>query len=83
MGMTNTEILDETAKLVDAWCDRRCLHALGFILQGFPLHCPHTDGWGDLLVGLRNVHQYARKDITEAELETVNKLIAEMKSWNW
>ena len=83
MRMPNGQLLDETAKLVDAWCERRCLHALGFVLQGFPLHCLHTDGWGDLLQGLIKAQQSARKEMTQTEAEMVDKLVAEMKAWNW
>lgn len=83
MRMTPAQILDESAKLVDAWCERRCLYVLGFVLQGFPLHCLHTDGWGDFRMGLSKAQQFASKEMADAELEMVNKLLAEMRSWHW
>ena len=83
LRMTNTQIIEETAKLVDAWCERRCLMTLGFVLQGFPLHCYHTDGWGDLLLSLDKALLYGKKEMTPKEVDTLREIIAALKSWNW
>jgi hypothetical protein len=61
--------------LVEGWCDRRNLRALRAILPGYPLSSPFTDGWGELLVALKNVRALARDEITEAELITVDECI--------
>lgn len=62
-------------KLIDAWCDRRCLHALRAILRGYPLISPLTDGWGELLIALQNVRAFARNETTEAERATLEECI--------
>jgi hypothetical protein len=43
------------AALVDGWCERRCLRALGWILRAWPTTLAHTDDGGDLRTALRNV----------------------------
>ena len=47
----NVHLFKTILTLVEGWCDRRCLKALGWILRGYPLTSPLGDGWGDLLVG--------------------------------
>lgn len=69
------ELLSSTKNLVDAWCDRRCLIALRFILQGYPLSSPLTDSWFDLLKALENVRAFASDEINTEEKQTVNALI--------
>ena len=68
-------LLESVKALVDAWCDKRCLPALRFILQGYPLSSPLTDGWAELLKALEDVRVFAKDAITEEETETLNKLI--------
>jgi len=65
----------ETKRLVEAWCDRRCLHALRHALKGWPRTSPSTDGWGDFLDALKNVRAFARDELTPAESATVDDLI--------
>ena len=71
----NAELFRTLQSLVDAWCDRRCLVALRFILQGYPLGSPLRDGWGQLLVALQDVRASARGELTEAERATVDDCI--------
>ena len=56
----NEQLFSKIQKLVEAWCDRRCLIALRQILPGYPLTSPLTDGWGELLIALKNVSAFAR-----------------------
>ena len=62
-------------RLVEAWCDRRCLRALRAILRGYPLTSPLTDGWAELLTALQDVRAFARSELTEAERTTVDDCI--------
>lgn len=39
--------------LIDAWCDRRCLHALADVLPAFTSFNGLTDGWGELTAALK------------------------------
>ena len=73
---TNEQLLDTLQRLVEAWCDRRCLRALRDVLAGYPLPSPHTDGWGALYEALRRVRASDRDELTDAEVELVDDLIA-------
>ena len=75
MEQSPEDILESVKTLVDAWCDRRCWSALRFILQGYPLSSPLTDGWAELLKALEDVRAFAKGEITEEEKQTVNQLI--------
>jgi hypothetical protein len=75
MEQSPENILESVKILVDAWCDRRCLLALRFILQGYPLSSPLTDGWAELLKALEDVRAFAKGKITEEETQVVHQLI--------
>ena len=62
--------------LIDAWCDRRCLRALSYILPAYLAFDGLTNGWADLYVALGNVRLFASEEITEAELDVVVALIS-------
>jgi hypothetical protein len=71
----NAELFGKLDGLVAAWCDRRCLKALGWILRGYPLTSPLGDGWGDLLVALQNVRAFAAQELTDAERRLLDECI--------
>ncbi len=76
MPATDTDrLFGSIQKLVEGWCDRRCLKALRAILRGYPLSSPFTDGWGDLLIALQDVRAFARSELTEAEHAAVDECI--------
>jgi hypothetical protein len=75
MEQSPENILESVKVLVDVWCDRRCLSALRFILHGYPLSSPLTDGWAELLKALEDVRVFAKGEITEEETQTINQLI--------
>jgi hypothetical protein len=68
------EIHGEAKRLVDGWCDRRCLRALRHALTGWPM-MPLTDGWAAFMDAMKNVRANARDELTPAELEAVDDLI--------
>jgi len=41
--------------LIEAWCDRRCLHTLAILLPAFTSFNGMTDGWAELLVALKRL----------------------------
>ena len=61
--------------LVDSWCDRRCLGALRLILTAYPMPSGLTDSWGELETALANVRAFARNELTDSELESVEEAI--------
>jgi hypothetical protein len=76
----NAQLFATIQKLVEAWCDRRCLGALRGILPGYPLSSSLTDGWGDLLIALQNVRSFARNELTSDEQETLEDCIRAVDS---
>jgi len=71
------EVVSRVSRLIDAWCERRCLIALRQILSGWPLPSGLTDDWGQLLDGLKGVRAFAIDEITEDEREELERLIVE------
>ena len=69
------QFFDTLRSLVEAWCDRRCLGALRLILQAYPMPSPLTDSWGELEIALANVRAFARSELTDSELDSVNESI--------
>lgn len=70
------EIQDRVARLVDAWCERRALRALREILSAWPLASGLTDEWADLATALKGVRAFASHELTQAETDEVENLIA-------
>ncbi|MGD0831757.1 MAG: hypothetical protein ABR907_12485 [Terracidiphilus sp.] len=73
------QFFDRLRSLVEAWCDRRCLGALRFILQAYPMPSGLTDSWGELEIALANVRAFARKELTDSELQSVEQLIGTIR----
>jgi len=71
----NSQFFSVLQSLVNVWCDRRCLSALRRILAAYPMLSGLTDEWGELVIALENVRAFAREQITESELQSVNEAI--------
>jgi hypothetical protein len=71
----NKQLFSSIQRLVEAWCDRRCLGALRRILQGYPLTSPLTDGWQELLTALQDVRAFAVNELTPDERNMVDDCI--------
>ena len=74
--MAEDELFAILAGLVDAWCGRRALRCLRFILPGYPMPSHLTDSWQTLLEAMQNVRALCRDDLTEGERESLGKAIA-------
>jgi len=70
----NDEFFDALRRLIEAWCDRRCLRALHGVLGGYIAFNGLNDGWADLRDGLRNVRAFARDELSDNEMEVLNDL---------
>lgn len=62
--------------LIDGWCERRALHPLGALLQGYPSLLQLTDDWVSLYRALRNVRGSAPDVLTDTELALVSEALA-------
>ena len=71
----NKQLFGNIQRLVEAWCDRRCLRALSNILRGYPLVSPLGDGWGELLIALQDVRAFARDELTAEEFKVLEDCI--------
>jgi len=63
-------------RLIDAWCQRRCLTALREILRGWPIEGGLTDQWAEGLDALRAVRALADHELTDSEREQLEALIS-------
>jgi hypothetical protein len=71
----NKQLFSNIQRLIEAWCDRRCLRALRYILRGYPLVSPLGDGWGELLVALQDVRAFASDELTAGEFKVLEDCI--------
>jgi hypothetical protein len=71
----NKQLFSNIQRLIEAWCDRRCLRALRNILRGYPLVSPLGDGWGELLIALQDVRAFARDELTAEEFKVLEGCI--------
>jgi hypothetical protein len=61
--------------LIDAWCERRALKPLRYILQGYPLGSGLTDDWHQFKEALENVRAFCRDDLTREEAREIGRAI--------
>ena len=59
--------------LIDAWCERRALRPLGYLLRAYPGILAHTDQQFQLLDALKDVKGLCRDDLTPEELQMVKQ----------
>lgn len=78
MGTETEDILNRVNNLVDAWCERRNIIALKYVLQGWPLAQGLTDEWVNLLESLKMVRDWGSSSVTPEESETIRRLINEI-----
>ncbi|MBX9742026.1 MAG: hypothetical protein K2W99_00570 [Chthoniobacterales bacterium] len=62
-------------KLIDSWCERRCLKPLCFILRDYPLCSELSDGWGVLLEALLEIKGICCHELTLEERRLLGELI--------
>ena len=70
---SNDAFFRDLRLLVEAWCDRRCLHALADVLPAFTSFNGMTDGWGELTVALKAA-SLSKDALTKHEREMVAQL---------
>jgi hypothetical protein len=61
------------SRLVDAWCERRDLHALARVLPAYTAHFGLDDGWDDLLRALKALR--ADHHLPQDEQQSLERLI--------
>ncbi|MCA1612991.1 MAG: hypothetical protein LC800_02315 [Acidobacteria bacterium] len=66
--------------LIEAWCERRALKPLRYILQGYPLTSGLTDDWHQLKEALENVRACCGDDLTPEEAHKLGRAIVEIQN---
>jgi len=69
------DVPQTVAGLVDAWCERRCLKALRWILTGWPMASGLTDDWAALQDALNAARAYAHDELTPDEEASLDELV--------
>ena len=77
-GRTTRDICRDVETLVNAWCDRRELHALKEVLCGWPLAGGLTDDWGMLARSLQSISGIC--SLPENERQSAKQLYVEIDS---
>jgi hypothetical protein len=67
------DILKNLDVLIDAWCERRALKPLSFLLRAYPGPLLHTDQKYELLEALKDVKGLCRADLTPEERRLLNE----------
>lgn len=81
-GLHGPEALhDQVAALVDSWCERRRLKALGFALRGYPLVSDGPEAWIALARAMKQVGLYAADDLSPDERRAVSRLCADLDGY--
>ncbi len=68
-------IFPKLDKLIDSWCERRCLKPLCFILREYPLFSDFGDGWGILLEALLEIKTLCGNELTPEERRMLGEVI--------
>ncbi len=71
--MSEFDLFKTLDGLIDAWCERRALKPLHYLLRAYPAVITHTDQKFELLDALKNVKGLCRDDLTEEERRVVTQ----------
>jgi hypothetical protein len=71
----NHAIFAKLERLIDEWCERRCLKPLFYILRDYPLCSELVDGWVVLLESLLEIKNFCGHELTLQERELLFEII--------
>jgi|LauGreSBDMM110SN_4_FD.fasta_scaffold17540_1 hypothetical protein len=75
----NYAIFAKLERLIDEWCERRCLKPLFYILRDYPLCSELVHSWGLLLESLLEIKQFCNHELTLQERELLLEIIDSAK----
>ena len=70
------KILPKLNRLIDIWCERRCLKPLCYILQDYPLYMEITGEWKRVLESLKEIKRVCCHELAVEERKILSELIA-------
>lgn len=62
-------------KLIDVWCERRCLQPLTYLLRGYPFVDKVKEEWEILQESLQEIKGFCSHELTPDERKLITELI--------
>ena len=75
----NHAIFTKLERLIDEWCERRCLKPLFYILRDYPLCSELVHGWVVLLESLLDIKNCCNHELTLQERTLLLEIIDSAK----
>lgn len=69
------KVLPKLNRLIDVWCERRCLKPLCYILQEYPLYMDPIEEWKGVLESLKQIKIICCHELTVEERKILSELI--------
>ena len=74
------KILPKLNKLIDSWCERRCLKPLCYILRDYLIYTELTEGSGGILESLQEIKGLCCHELAVEERRLLSELIRMMQN---
>ena len=69
------KVLPKLNRLIDVWCERRCLKPLCYILQEYPLYMEPIEEWERVLESLKLIKGICCHELAVEERKILSELI--------
>lgn len=69
------QVLNKINRLIDIWCDRRCLQPLTYLLGSYPFYREIDEDWNILLEALEEIRGFCANELTPGERSLIDELI--------
>lgn len=76
---TIIKVLPKLNRLIDSWCERRCLQPLCYILRAYPLYIELTEEWKSILESLKEIKGLCCHELAVEERKILSELIATLQ----
>jgi hypothetical protein len=70
------KVLPKLNRLIDVWCERRCLKPLCYILQEYPLYMELIEEWESMLALLKEIKGVCCHELAVEERKILSELIS-------
>lgn len=67
--------LPKLHRLIDVWCERRCLKPLCYILRDYPLYMGLSEEWKSILESLQEIKGICCDELAVEERKILSELI--------
>ena len=71
----SSELFSDLNTLIDAWCERRALNPLRYILAAYPLAIGTSDDWHELYNALTSIRANCRDELEGDEMPKLNQAV--------